>query len=49
MAERSKDWFVQAERDLEQAKSSQKEGRHNGLVLPPSSQRKKQSKRCIYS
>ena len=28
MAERSKDWFVQAERDLEQAKSSQKEGRH---------------------
>lgn len=28
MAERSKDWFAQAERDLEQAKSSQKEGRH---------------------
>ena len=28
MAERSKDWFVQAERDLEQAESSQKEGRH---------------------
>jgi len=28
MVERSKDWFVQAERDLEQAKSSQKEGRH---------------------
>jgi HEPN domain-containing protein len=28
MADRSKDWFVQAERDLEQAKSSQKEARH---------------------
>jgi HEPN domain-containing protein len=28
MAELSKDWFVQAERDLEEAKSSQKEGRH---------------------
>ena len=28
MVERSKDWFAQAERDLEQAKSSQKEGRH---------------------
>jgi hypothetical protein len=26
MAERSKDWLAQAERDLEQAKSSQKEG-----------------------
>lgn len=25
MTVRSKDWFVQAERDLEQAKSSQKE------------------------
>jgi HEPN domain-containing protein len=28
MADRSIDWFAQAERDLEQAKSSQKEGRH---------------------
>jgi HEPN domain-containing protein len=28
MADRSKDWFAQAERDLEQAKSSQKDGRH---------------------
>jgi HEPN domain-containing protein len=28
MADRSKDWFAQAERDLEQAKSSKKEGRH---------------------
>ena len=28
MSDRSKDWLVQAERDLEQAKSSQAEGRH---------------------
>jgi HEPN domain-containing protein len=28
MADRSKDWFAQAERDLEQARSSRKEGRH---------------------
>ena len=28
MADRSKDWFVQAERDLEQARASQKDGRH---------------------
>jgi HEPN domain-containing protein len=28
MTDRSKDWFDQAQRDLEQAKSSQKEGRH---------------------
>jgi len=28
MVDRSKDWFAQAERDLEQARSSQKEGRH---------------------
>ncbi len=28
MADRSKDWFAQAERDLEQARDSQKEGRH---------------------
>lgn len=28
MVDRSKDWFAQAERDLEHAKSSQKEGRH---------------------
>ena len=28
MADRSQDWFDQAQRDLEQAKSSQKEGRH---------------------
>jgi HEPN domain-containing protein len=28
MADRSKDWLRQAERDLEQAISSQKEGRH---------------------
>lgn len=28
MADRSKDWFAQAERDLEQAKSSKREGRH---------------------
>ena len=28
MADRSRDWFSQAERDLEQAQSSQKEGRH---------------------
>jgi HEPN domain-containing protein len=28
MTERSKDWLAQALRDLEQAKSSQKEGRH---------------------
>jgi HEPN domain-containing protein len=28
MADRSKDWFAQAERDLEQAKSSKKDGRH---------------------
>lgn len=28
MADRSKDWFAQAERDLEQAKASQKEERH---------------------
>jgi HEPN domain-containing protein len=28
MVDRSKDWFAQAQRDLEQARSSQKEGRH---------------------
>jgi HEPN domain-containing protein len=28
MGDRSKDWLLQAERDLEQAKSSQREGRH---------------------
>ena len=28
MADRSRDWLAQAERDLEQAKSSQKEDRH---------------------
>jgi HEPN domain-containing protein len=28
MADRSRDWFAQAERDLEQAVSSQKESRH---------------------
>ena len=28
MADRSKDWIAQAERDLEQAKSSKREGRH---------------------
>jgi len=28
MADRSKDWFAQAERDLEQARDSQKDGRH---------------------
>jgi len=28
MADRSKDWFSQAERDLDQAKASQKDGRH---------------------
>ena len=28
MPDRSRDWFVQAERDLEQARSSQGEGRH---------------------
>jgi len=28
MVDRSKDWFAQAGRDLEQARSSQKEGRH---------------------
>jgi HEPN domain-containing protein len=28
MADRSRDWLAQAERDLEQAQSSQKEGRH---------------------
>jgi HEPN domain-containing protein len=28
MADRSRNWFAQAERDLEQAKSSQKEERH---------------------
>lgn len=28
MPNRSKDWFAQAERDLEQAESSQREGRH---------------------
>jgi len=28
MVDRSKDWFAQAERDLEHAISSQKEGRH---------------------
>jgi len=28
MVDRSKDWFAQAERDLDHAKSSQKEGRH---------------------
>jgi HEPN domain-containing protein len=28
MTDRSKDWLAQAERDLEQAKSSQKESRH---------------------
>lgn len=28
MTDRSKDWFVQAQRDLEQAESSQAEGRH---------------------
>ena len=28
MADRSKDWLLQAERDLEQAKSSQSEDRH---------------------
>lgn len=28
MTDRSKDWFNQAQRDLEQAKSSQKEDRH---------------------
>lgn len=28
MADRSKDWFAQAERDLEQAESSKREGRH---------------------
>ena len=28
MVNRSKDWFSQAERDLEQAKASQAEGRH---------------------
>ena len=33
MADRSKDWFAQAERDLEQAKSSKREGRHEGACL----------------
>jgi len=28
MVDRSKDWFAQAERDLEHARSSQKQGRH---------------------
>ena len=28
MVDRSRDWFAQAERDLEHARSSQKEGRH---------------------
>ena len=28
MPDRSKDWFAQAQKDMEQAKSSQKEGRH---------------------
>ena len=28
MVDRSKDWFAQAERDLDHAISSQKEGRH---------------------
>jgi len=28
MADRSKDWLAQAERDLEHAKASQKDGRH---------------------
>lgn len=28
MADRSKDWLAQAERDMEQAKSSMREGRH---------------------
>lgn len=28
MADRSKDWFAQAERDLEQAKASKRDGRH---------------------
>jgi HEPN domain-containing protein len=28
MSDRSKDWLLQAERDLEQAKASQAEGRH---------------------
>ena len=28
MVDRSRDWFAQAERDLGQAKSSQKDGRH---------------------
>jgi HEPN domain-containing protein len=28
MSDRSKDWFLQAERDLEQAKASQADGRH---------------------
>jgi HEPN domain-containing protein len=28
MTDRSQDWFDQAQRDLEQAKASQKEGRH---------------------
>jgi HEPN domain-containing protein len=28
MANRARDWFAQAERDLEQARSSQAEGRH---------------------
>jgi HEPN domain-containing protein len=28
MANRARDWFAQAERDLEQARASQREGRH---------------------
>src|SRR3989442_753797 len=33
MPNRARDWFAQAERDLEQARASQKEGRHEWACL----------------
>jgi hypothetical protein len=47
MANRAKDWFAQACRDIEQAKDSQVPAVTSGLVLPLSKPVKKQSKRCI--
>ena len=33
MANRARDWFVQAERDLDQAQSSRREGRHEWAYI----------------
>src|SRR2546425_8190613 len=48
MPNRARDWVAQAERDLEQARASQKEGRHEWACFAAQQAAKWHSKRFIY-